>query len=141
MIDGIGGPIRVSGVYGRQQFYAERAVELKIPKTTQVGAQDRVTFSPEAQTARNLASPGASVQAAISPASVFLSGQMPVQRPITYEDPRRAAVRHGGEEAQAVEFGEPDSDEDDISAVSSSASSEGTDSGASSGGGPGASPR
>lgn len=108
----ISGAQRVQAVYGRQQFYADRTVELKIPRTVQVGSADKVTLSPDVQAMRSAQSPGA-VSNAISAtqASVYFYSQ-PVKQ-VTYEDPRRATARHANDENTSVDQAEPDSDKDD----------------------------
>ena len=112
MVREIGGSQNVLAVYGRQQFYADRTVELKIPKTVQIGATERITLSPEAQAIR-MAQSGvaASQNVSVSPASVFMYNQ-PV-RQLTYDDPRKATTRFTHEDNTSVDQAEPDSDKDD----------------------------
>ncbi|MBI5816614.1 MAG: hypothetical protein HZB29_13510 [Nitrospinae bacterium] len=97
MVIGISGAANALAVYSRQQFYAQRTHELNIPKTVQVGAQDRVSLSPEAVAVRSASAPSASQQAAVTVA--ISQHAVYSARPMTYEDPRRGATaRHGAEE-------------------------------------------
>lgn len=99
-------------VYGRQQFYADRTVELKIPKTVQVGAMDKVTLSPDVQAMRLAQSPSTASQAvSATQASVYFYSQ-PVKQ-LTYEDPRRVHAHSADNENASVDQAEPDSDKDD----------------------------
>ncbi len=86
MINPIGGPARAASVYGRQQYYAERAAELKTPKTVQVTSQDRVSFTPEAT------SRAAAVGAYIPSTPGALPSRHDIAttaRQIYYDNPRR----------------------------------------------------
>jgi hypothetical protein len=108
----ISGAQRVQAVYGRQQFYADRTAELKIPKTVQVGATDKVTLSPDVQAMRSAQSPSTASQAAsATQASVYFYSQ-PVKQ-VTYEDPRRTHAHTTDDETASADNAEPDSDKDD----------------------------
>lgn len=132
MVREIGGASKVLSVYGRQQFYADRTVELKIPKTVQVGTADRVTLSPDAQAMRSAQAPmAASQNISISPASVFMYNQ-PVKQ-LTYDDPRKAATRVAHENNTSVDQAEPDSDRDDADFTPGIAATEEAESGTSAG--------
>lgn len=112
MVMEISGAQRLQAVYGRQQFYADRTVELKIPKTVQVGATDKVTLSPDAQAMRSAQAPStASQAAAATQASVYFYSQ-PVKQ-VTYEDPRRTHAHTTDDETASADDAEPDSDKDD----------------------------
>ncbi len=66
-------PQRASHVYGRQQFFADRAVEVNIPKSTQIGLEDKVSISPTAMV------------------RAVEAGGVPAKKDsITYDDPRKA---------------------------------------------------
>lgn len=132
MVREIGGAQGVQAVYGRQQFYADRTVELKIPKTVQIGATERVTLSPEAQAIR-MAQSGVAVSqnVSVSPASVFMYNQ-PV-RQLTYDDPRKPSVRSAHEDNTSVDQAEPDSDSDDSDFAPGIAASGETEGGTSTG--------
>ena len=112
MVREIGGAQTAQAIYGRQQFYADRTVELKIPKTVQIGATDKVTLSPDVQAMRSAQSPSAASQAvSATQASVYFYSQ-PVKQ-VTYEDPRRAHAHSADNESASVDNAEPDSDKDD----------------------------
>ncbi|VAX22680.1 hypothetical protein MNBD_NITROSPINAE02-1891 [hydrothermal vent metagenome] len=49
MIEAIGSVRKAAVGYGRQQFYADRAQKLNVTKSVQIGLQDRITLSPEAE--------------------------------------------------------------------------------------------
>ena len=99
-------------VYGRQQFYADRTVELKIPKTIQIGATDKVTLSPDVQAMRSAQSPSTASQAvSATQASVYFYNQ-PVKQ-LTYEDPRRIHAHSAEGENTSADQTEPESDKDD----------------------------
>ncbi|MDP2815143.1 MAG: hypothetical protein Q8O19_00515, partial [Rectinemataceae bacterium] len=88
MVREIGAPQRAQAVYGRQQFYADRTVELRIPKTVQIGATDKVTLSPDVQAMRSAQSNSIASQAvSATQASVYFYSQAVKQ--LTYDDPRR----------------------------------------------------
>lgn len=70
---------KVLQVYGKQRFYAERAAQIKMPKTVQIGVEDRLTISPDAS----------AKMAASNTASTVLQKA----KAIYYEDPRIKARR------------------------------------------------
>ncbi len=70
----VGGVQRVLATYGKQLFYAERAAKIRMPKTVQLGVEDKIIFSPEAVSRRAAAK-------APPPA-------LPNIKDITYENPR-----------------------------------------------------
>jgi len=89
MINPIGGPARAASVYGRQQYYAERAAELKTPKTVQVTAIDRVSFTPAATS--RAAAIGAYVPA--TPGALPSRHDIAVTaRQIYYDNPRKKGI-------------------------------------------------
>ncbi|VAX15003.1 hypothetical protein MNBD_NITROSPINAE01-1635 [hydrothermal vent metagenome] len=73
---------RASHVYGRQQFFADRAIEVNIPKSTQIGLEDKVSISPTAMV-RAVEAGGVAVK----------------KGSITYDDPRKA-IREEKRQAQ-----------------------------------------
>jgi len=102
----ISGAQRVQAVYGRQQFYADRTAELKIPKTVQIGAADKVTLSPDVQAMRSAQAPSAASQAAsATQASVYMYSQ-PVKQ-VVYEDPRRTHAHSADNENGSADNAEP----------------------------------
>jgi hypothetical protein len=108
----IGGAQRVQAVYGRQQFYADRTAELKIPKTVQVGSADKVTLSPDVQAMRSAQAPSTASQAATATqASVYMYSQSVKQ--VAYEDPRKPHAHSSDNENASADHAEPDSDKDD----------------------------
>ena len=112
MVREVGGTQGAQAVYGRQQFYADRTVELKIPKTVQVGATDKVTLSPDVQAMRSAQAPSAVSNAVTATqASVYFYSQ-PVKQ-ATYEDPRRVHSHSEDNETASADNAEPDSDKDD----------------------------
>jgi hypothetical protein len=112
MVREVGGAQGAQAVYGRQQFYADRTVELKIPKTVQVGATDKVTLSPDVQAMRSAQAPSAVSNAVTATqASVYFYSQ-PVKQ-VTYEDPRRVHAHSTDNEKSSADNAEPDSDKDD----------------------------
>lgn len=112
MVREISAPQTAQAVYGRQQFYADRTVELKIPKTVQIGATDKVTLSPDVQAMRSAQSPSTASQAvSATQASVYFYSQ-PVKQ-LTYEDPRRVHAHSADNENASVDRAENDSDKDD----------------------------
>ena len=133
MVRQIGDTQGAQAVYGRQQFYADRTVELKIPKTVQVGATEKVTLSPEAQAIRAAQSPSTASQAvSATQASVYFYSQ-PVKQ-VTYEDPRRVHAHSADDEQSSADHAEPDSDKDDSGFAPGIASAGDTAGGSASGG-------
>lgn len=107
MISAVGSVQRALTVYGRQQFYAERSAHLRTPKTVQVGAQDRVSISPDARRAAaaslaaQVATPTPAATVSISSAGAAAQQIVTPIKPISYEDPRRA-IRAARMEVQAA---------------------------------------
>ena len=102
----ISGAQMVQAVYGRQQFYADRTVELKIPKTVQIGATDKVTLSPDVQAIRSAQAPSTATQAiSATQASVYMYSQ-PVKQ-VVYEDPRKAHAHSSDNENASADSAEP----------------------------------
>jgi predicted metal-dependent phosphotriesterase family hydrolase len=129
----ISGAQMVQAVYGKQQFYADRTVELKIPKTVQVGSADKVTLSPDVQAIRSAQSPSTASQAvSATQASVYLYSQ-PVKH-VTYEDPRRVHAHSADNEKESVDHAEPDSDKEDSEFTQGIASAGDTAGGSAAGG-------
>ncbi len=87
VVSTVGGVQRVLATYGKQSFYAERAAKIKMPKTVQLGVEDKITFSPEAVSRRAAAK-------APPPA-------LPNIKDITYEDPRIKARKEEQEKGSA----------------------------------------
>lgn len=133
MVIEIGGAQRLQAVYGRQQFYADRTAELKIPKTVQVGAADKVSLSPDVQAMRSAQAPSTASQAAsATQASVYFYSQ-PVKQ-VTYEDPRRVHAHHTDNEKASADSAESDSDKDDSGFTQGIASAGDTAGGSAAGG-------
>jgi hypothetical protein len=84
-MNGIGGVGRAMVGYGRQQLYAERAATLRTPKTIQVSAVDRVSFTAEGVN-RAATIAAAAVATAAAP-SRYDAPQ--TARQIYYDNPRR----------------------------------------------------
>ena len=74
-----GGAAKVLQVYNKQRFYAERAAQIKMPKTVQIGVEDKLTISPDA----------AAKMASSKAAPTVLQKS----RAIYYDDPRIKARR------------------------------------------------
>ena len=70
---------KVLQVYSKQRFYAERAAQIKMPKTVQIGVEDKLTISTDAATK----------MATIKAAPTVLQKA----KAIYYEDPRIKARR------------------------------------------------
>jgi len=87
----VGGVRKIASVYGRQQYYAERAQKLQTPKTFQIGKNDQVTLSTEAMVRAKSAG---FVGPQASHAAVALA---PSVKAIAYPDPRKEARAQGVE--------------------------------------------
>ncbi len=74
-----GNAAKVAQTYNKQRFYAERAAQIKMPKTVQIGVEDKITISP-----------GAALKMASSNAAPTV---LQKSRAIYYEDPRIKARR------------------------------------------------
>jgi len=70
---------KVAQVYNKQSFYAERAAQIKMPKTVQIGVEDKITISPDA--AAKMASSNAAPTVLQKAKAIY------------YEDPRIKARR------------------------------------------------
>ncbi len=77
MIKPVGPTQKFVAKYDQQRFFAERAAKIKIPKTYQIGAEDKISISTGAMEKLAYAS------SATQPG--------PVGKAITYEDPRKTA--------------------------------------------------
>ena len=66
---------KVLSTYGQQKFYANRAQQSNLPKTYQIGAQDKVTISSDAITKNTSAQPATQPTAAA--ASVVAATEPP----------------------------------------------------------------
>ena len=74
MILDAAGAHKITRSYDQQRYYAERARQIKLPKTVQIGVEDRVSISPAASAQLARAEP-------------------PPPRALTYDDPRRESHR------------------------------------------------
>jgi len=77
MINPVGATQKFVAKYDQQRFFAERAAKMQIPKTYQIGAEDKISISSSAMEKLTYAS------AEQQPA--------PAGKAITYEDPRKEA--------------------------------------------------
>jgi len=120
MVNGLGGVRNIAAVYNRQEFYAQRSHELNIPKTVQIGVQDKVSISPQAMSARAAMAPTAQEQTVV--AAAFVAQSTSTGKAIAYEDPRRgSSARHGAEESGRDETSGTDGDTSSESAESAGA--------------------
>ncbi|VAX22281.1 hypothetical protein MNBD_NITROSPINAE04-2387 [hydrothermal vent metagenome] len=85
--------VKVAQVYNKQRFYAERAAQIKMPKTVQIGVEDKITISPDAATRMAASNAAPSV--------------LQKAKAIYYEDPRikarRAQMSDRAEKSEGVE--------------------------------------
>lgn len=83
MILDAAGAHKITRSYDQQRYYAERARQIKLPVTVQIGVEDRVSISPAA-------------------AAQLAHAQPPAPRELTYGDPRRESHRRQGEKIDHV---------------------------------------